>query len=374
MKICLDIQSAIGQRAGVGRYALSLAAHLAAEARDGDELAFFYFNFRRRQPPFSAPNARFRTCRFLPGALVQKAWTHLDWPPFDAFAGAHDLFHFPNFFIPPLRKGRAVVTIHDVSFLRFPEFAEARNQRYLERTIRQTVARADAILTDSRFSAGEIAALLDVPPGRVHAVHLGVAPHMRPPPPETVAATRRRLGLERPYLLTVGTLEPRKNIPFLADVFEQLAGAYPGDLVLAGAPGWKVEAILARLARSPAADRIRRLDYTAEADLPALYAGADCFLCASHYEGFGLPPVEALACGAPVVSSPGGSLREVLGESAILLDPVDPRLWADRIRELLENRPARQAAIAAGFAQAARYTWPKTARQTWEIYRKVDVS
>lgn len=370
MKICLDIQSAIGQRAGVGRYALSLAAALADAPREGDELAFFYFDFRRRGAPFAAPHARFHACRLLPGALVQKAWTRLNWPPFDAFAGAHDLFHFPNFVIPPLRRGRAVVTIHDVSFLRFPAFAEDRNRRYLETAMRRTIARADAILTDSRFSASEIVSLLGVPAERVHAVHLGVAPHMRPPPPETAAAVRRRLGLDRPYLLTVGTLEPRKNIPFLVDVFEQLAGDYPGDLVLAGAPGWKVAPILARLARSPVAARIRRLDHVADADLPALYAGSDCFLCASHYEGFGLPPVEAMACGTPVISSPGGSLREVLGEAARLLDPADPRAWADRIRELLESRAEREAAIAAGRTRSARYTWPETARQTWDVYRK----
>jgi glycosyltransferase involved in cell wall biosynthesis len=267
-----------------------------------------------------------------------------------------------------------VVTIHDVSFLRFPAFAENRNRCYLERTIPATVARADAILTVSQFSADEIVALLGVPPGRVHAVHLGIAPHLRPPEPETIDRLRRTLGLTRPYLLTVGTLEPRKNIPFLVEVFERLAGDYPGDLVLAGAPGWKVGPLLDRIRRSPVADRIRRLDYVPEGDLPALYAGADLFLCASHYEGFGLPPLEAMACGTPVISSPGGSLREVLGKAAVLLEPEDSGAWCASIRDTLSDGNRRRALAAAGIARAALFTWPETARRTWDVYRKVAAS
>lgn len=374
MKICLDIQSAVGRQAGVGRYTQSLAGQLGGLAGAGDSLTCFYFDFRRRGISFPIPQTRIRSCRLLPGALVQKAWTHLNAPPFDSFSGAHDLFHFPNFFLPPLRKGRAVVTIHDVSFLRFPDFAEDRNRRYLEGTIPHTVAHADAILTISQFSADEIVALLGVPRARVHAVPLGITPHMRPPPPETVDRARRNLGLTRPYLLTVGTLEPRKNIPFLVDVFEQLAPHYPGDLVLAGAPGWKVGPLLDRIRRSPVANRIRRLDFVPDGDLPALYAGADLFLFASHYEGFGFPPLEAMACGVPVISSPGGSLREVLGEAAILLEPSDAETWCARIRETLADEAKRTALITAGFAQAARYTWPETARRTWDVYRKVATS
>jgi glycosyltransferase involved in cell wall biosynthesis len=370
MKICLDIQSAIGPGAGVGRYTRSLAEHLPALAGPADALTCFYFDFRRQGPPPLPDGVKARACRLLPGALVQKSWTHLRWPPFDAFAGAHDLFHFPNFFLPPLRRGRSLVTIHDVSFLRFPQFAEDKNRRYLEKTIPRTVARADAILTISHFSAGEIASLLGADPARVHAIHLAVAPHLKPAPAEAVARLRKSYGLFRPYLLSVGTLEPRKNIEFLVEVFESLPH-YEGELVLAGAPGWKVGPILERIARSPAANRIRQLRFVPEADLPALYSGADLFLCASHYEGFGFPPLEAMACGTPVVSSPGGSLREVLGEAAVILEPVDPDAWRTAIRGLLADPERRRERAVAGRRQAALYTWEETARQTWSLYRKV---
>lgn len=373
MKICLDIQSAIGPGAGVGRYTRSLAAHLPAQAGPGDALTCFYFDFRRQGAPALPAGVQARGCRLLPGALVQKAWTHLRWPPFDSFAGAHDLFHFPNFFLPPLRKGRALVTIHDVSFLRFPHFAEERNRRYLEKTIPRTVADADAILTISRFSANEIVTLLGADPKRVHAIHLAVAPHLKPAAAPEIARVRKAFGLARPYLLSVGTLEPRKNIEFLVELFESLPG-YMGDLVLAGSPGWKVGPILERIARSPAASRIRQLRYVPDADLPALYSGAELFLCASHYEGFGFPPLEAMACGTPVISSPGGSLREVLGGAAVLLDPVQPEAWHAAIGALLDDPDQRRRQTAAGLGQAARYTWAETARQTWALYRKAAAS
>jgi glycosyltransferase involved in cell wall biosynthesis len=373
MKICLDIQSAIGPGAGVGRYTRSLAAHLPAQARAGESLTGFYFDFRRQGPPPLPPGIRLNACRLLPGALVQKAWTHLRWPPFDAFAGPHDLFHFPNFFLPPLRRGRSVVSIHDVSFLRFPAFAEDKNRRYLEKTIPRTVAQADAIVTISHFSAAEIVSLLGVDPARVHTTHLAVAPHLKPADAGEIGRIRKHYGLDQPYLLSVGTLEPRKNIEFLVRMFEGLDG-YAGDLVLAGAAGWKVGPILERIARSTAASRIRHLQFVPEADLPGLYSGADLFLCASHYEGFGFPPLEAMACGTPVVSSPGGSLREVLGEAAVLLETAEPDAWHAAIRTLLADPDERRKRREAGVRQAARYTWEETARQTWALYRKVAAS
>ena len=141
-----------------------------------------------------------------------------------------------------------------------------------------------------------------------------------------------------------------------------------------GAPGWKVGPLLDRIRRSPVVDRIRRLDFVPDDDLPALYAGADLFLCASHYEGFGFPPLEAMACGTPVISSPGGSLREVLGKAAIVLELTDSGTWCNSIRETLAEGEQRRNLVAAGFAQAARYTWPETARRTWDVYRNVAAS
>lgn len=369
MKVCLDIQPAVTQRAGVGRYTRMLIQHLAAQ-NPGDEIYGLYFDFKGRAAPMAVPAARQKAVRWCPGRIAQAAWRTLKWPPYDAFAGPADVYHFPNFVLPPLSTGKSVVTIHDMSFLRCPEFAEERNRRRLAAGIRDTAARADAIVTVSAFSAREISELLSVEPRRVFAIHLGVSEEFTPASPDDIAGARRRLGIERPYLLTVGTLEPRKNLPFLIDVFEKLAD-FDGDLVITGGLGWKYEPILERIRRSPRAGAIRVIGHADDALLRSLYSGAEAFLCTSFYEGFGLPPLEAMACGAPVISSTGGSLREVLGNGALLLSEFDAELWATETRRVLRDSTGRPGLVERGRRQAAKYTWEETARKTWQVYRKV---
>ena len=368
MKVCLDIQPAIAQRAGVGRYVKGLAERLGRFA-GGDELSLFYFDFQRRGVGFETPGARHRAVRWLPGRIAQQAWKRFGAPPYDWFAGRADLYHFPNFIRPPLSRGRSVVTIHDLSFVRFPEAAEPRNLAYLTARIGETVRRADAIIADCATIAEEIVERFGVSRDRVFAVPLGLEETMTRAGEAEIAELRRRFGLERPYLLMVGTIEPRKNIPFMVEVFERLTD-FDGDLVLAGGLGWRTEAILARLARSPRAERIRRLDYVAERDLPALYSGAAAYVFPSRYEGFGFTPLEAMACGTPVVASPHGSLREVLGGGADLVEDFNADAWAARVRQALDDTARRAALVAAGYARAAAFRWDDTARETWEVYRK----
>ena len=157
-------------------------------------------------------------------------------------------------------------------------------------------------------------------------------------------------------------------MPLLVEAFERL-GAFDGDLVVAGMRGWKVEPILARMRASPRAQRIRYLEYVDERWLPALYGGAELFLLASLYEGFGLPPLEAMACGTPAVVSPGGSLPEVVGDAAIIVRDYDPDAWAGRVSGLLSDGDARAALRARGIARAAAFRWEDTARETWRVYR-----
>ena len=370
MKVCMDIQAALGQRAGVGRYVRELLAHLGPEA-GGDELSAFYFDFKRTGLDAPPPGVALRACRWLPGRLAQAAWKRVGYPPYDWFAGRADLYHFPNFIRPPLSRGRkSVVTIHDVSFLRMPETTEAKNLAWLTAEIFHTAERADAILTDSHFSAREIVELLRVPESKVFPVWLGLPPFGPPPSPEESGRLRRDLGLTKPYLLMVGTIEPRKNIPFLVNVYEALA-EFDGDLVLAGGLGWKTEATLKAIADSPRAAGIRMLRHMDDRQLSALYAGASVFTFPTRYEGFGFPPLEAMGRGAPVVSARNSSLPEVLGNAAEWVDGYDAEEWAETIRAVLGDSARAARLRAAGFEQAKKFTWEETARKTWGVYRSL---
>jgi glycosyltransferase involved in cell wall biosynthesis len=369
MKIAIDIQSAVTQKAGVGRYTRELIEHLAGMMAP-DRLAPVYFDFKHDAEPVDIPDVETRAIRWIPGRVAQLAWNTLRFPPYNWFAGHADLYHFPNFIIPPLSHGKAVVTIHDLAFMRYPQFAETRNVSYLNKHIRRTAARADAIITVSRFSAREVCTYLGVPSERVFPIHHGIDPRFRRPEPEAMRATLAGLGLDRPYLLTVGTVEPRKNIQHLVRVFEALTG-FDGDLVIAGGMGWKTEPILDCIRQSPRAASIKCLGFTNDETLPALYAGADMFLLSSFYEGFGFPPVEAMACGTPVVSSTGGSLEEVLGDAAVLLPHYDIDGWTEAILRVQNDSDHRRDLIGKGTRQAASYTWEKTARQTLDVFRQV---
>ncbi len=369
MKVCIDIQSAVTQRAGVGRYTRELVQHLSTAAPD-DQFLLTYFDFKGRAAPLDVPNTTQKPIRWCPGRLAQLAWKTLGWPPYDLLAGNADVYHFPNFIIPPLRHKKSVVTIHDVSFIPYPHFAEERNVHYLRTHIKETIKRADAIITVSEFSAREICSYLGADEDRVFAVHHGINDSFARPNAETTARVLADCKLDAPYLLTVGTVEPRKNLPLLVEAFEKLTD-FDGDLVIAGGLGWKYEPILERIRKSPRAKSIRCLGYASDAQLPALYAGASAFLLTSYYEGFGFPPVEAMACGTPVVSSTGGSLAEVLGDAAVLLDSYAAEDWAEQIRRVLTDSHFREDLIDRGRNKAATYTWAKTASETMAVYRQV---
>jgi glycosyltransferase involved in cell wall biosynthesis len=370
MLFCLDVQPAVSQSAGIGRYTRRLAEHLDPLCAGDERLRLFCFDFRGRAHLPRCPKAEIRAVRWCPGRLAQWSWKTLGWPPADAFAGRADLYHFTNFILPPLRHGRAVVTVHDASFIRHPEYAERRNLAYLRRRIGATVRGAAAILTLSRHAAAEIEELLPAARGKVFPVPLGVDAGFARPDAATIARTLTAFGLSKPYLLAVGTIEPRKNYAFLVDVFEQLT-AFDGELVIAGMPGWQCEPIFRRLRSARRAERIRYLRFVPDEHLPALYAGSALLVYPSVYEGFGLPPLEAMACGAPVVSSCGGALRETLAGGARLIESYDVDAWVAELGGLLDDQAARASLAAAGRRHVAAFTWQRTAAATLNLYRTV---
>ena len=370
---CLDFQPAVAQGAGIGRYTGALARALVPLLSPEERLRVFYCDFHRRALSPPVPGAETRAFRLVPGAVLQKAWTRLGAPAFDRFSGRADVFHFTNFVSRPVRSGRTVLTVHDMSFERFPEFAEARNRAYLHANVARSAEKADVVLADSEFSRAEIEALVPAARGKVRATLLGIAPDFAPASAAEVAAVKAALGLERPFVLTVGTVEPRKNLPFLVDFWERLAPEGV-DLVVAGAPGWRCEGILARFAEAERRfpGRFHWVRRVPDGSLAALYSASSLFAVTSFYEGFGLPPLEAMACGTPALSSDGGSLPEVLGGAATVLHGFDADAWAHEALRLLRLEGAGRAELVAkGRARAASFTWESCARATLAAYREV---
>lgn len=335
-----------------------------------DELRLFYCDFKRAGRRPDVPGAVPVAFRMLPGAVMQKMWHHLRFPPFDWFAGRADVFHFTNFTDRPLAHGKSVVSVHDMSFERYPQFAEDKNLRYLRAGMKRTVESADAIITISDFSRREIEELLPAARGKVHVTHLGISADFTRATDAEIADVRKQLGLVRPFLMMLGTVEPRKNLEFLVDVFERVAERGI-DLVVAGAKGWKSGPILEKFASTRFPGQLHYLEFVPDGKLAALYSAAELFVMPSHYEGFGFSPLEAMACGTPVLSSSGGSLPEVLGDAAHVMNGFDADEWAGQVCAIVDDGEFRARLVRMGIERAAQFRWSDTARRTLDIYRKV---
>jgi len=294
---------------------------------------------------------------------------------------ATDVYHGPAVFLPLVKLGyRTVVTIHDlVSFL-FPRTVPRKYALYMRLMTRLAVRSADRIIAVSGATRDDLTRVLRVPDDKVAVIHEAVSPAFAvPPDPAAVDAVLRRYGIRRPYCLFVGNLEPRKNLSRLIEAFGLLRaravrapdGAAAPQLVLAGTRGWLYNGILTDVAAHGETSDIVFTGYVPAADLPALYAGAACFVFPSLYEGFGLPVLEAMAAGTAVVASRVGAIPEVAGDAALLVDARRPVELAEAIESVLTDPTLRARLVARGRARARLFTWEAVARQTLAVYESV---
>jgi glycosyltransferase involved in cell wall biosynthesis len=306
----------------------------------------------------------------MPARPLHALWTRRDFPPLEWFIGATDVVHGTNFLVPTTGRAAAVVSVHDLTPLHHPELCNAATLAY-PGLIRRALDRGAWVHTDSAFVAREVVEAFDADPSRVRVVNPGI-PDLPAASDAAAAAVLRQFlppGVER-YCLAIGTAEPRKDLPGLVRAFGAVAEGRPDvALVLAGPPGWGEEALDSAIAASGVRERIVRTGWVQEPDLAALLSRAGLLAFPSLYEGFGFPPLQAMRAGVPVVATRAGSLPEVLGDGALLVDVADHDGLVEALTTCLGDEVERRRLIAAGVAWSARYSWERCGDGLEALYR-----
>lgn len=291
--------------------------------------------------------------------------------PVSSAAHRVDVFHGPMHVLPILSRAPGVVTVHDLAFLRYPEQLPAGRRRYLLAATRFSVRKADHVITVSQNTANDLISWLKVPEEKVTAIPLAPAPRIRPVSGRSLDVFRMKWNIDRPYVVAVGTLEPRKNLPTLLRAFSKIKDQVDHQLVLVGPEGWLTAELKRTLQELDLGDRLRLTGFVSDEELGGWYSGADLFAFPSYYEGFGLPTVEAMRCGTPVLASDTSSFPEVVGDAGVLISPREENLWADTMLALLRDPERRATMAAAGKTRADMFSWARTAAETYRVYADV---
>lgn len=369
MRLAIDARSLMeGRHSGVEEYTTQLVRALRQTAPAGWQLVLFYNSLKPVRLPRFDRDIEVQGLR-LPNKIFNLSQWALSRPRWDKLVPA-DCFLVPNVRLVPLSFNvPLIVTAHDLSFERFPEFYSWR-RRLWHRFVRPRwlMREADAMIAVSHSTAADLAELYQIPADKINVIHSGISESL-PATPAQISAVKRKYSLPEKFVLYLGTLEPRKNIPSIVRAFDAIAGSVSQYLVIAGSPGWLGRDLQNAIERARSKLRIHLTGFVEEADKKSLYAAADLFVYPSFYEGFGFPPLEALAAGTPVITSFNSSLPEVVGRYATLIDPYQPAELALTMKELLQ-KPAR-VPREVGREVLDKYSWIKAARETWKVIEKV---
>ncbi len=363
MKIGIDCRLHFYNRTGIGRYIRNLVQALPDCAIEDAELILFQSR-REREKIVQAPAVRSRRV----GTPAHHRWERI-------FLAAEialkriDVLHSPDHVAPKQMGWTSVVTMHDLSFLAHPEAHSAESLLYYANVFR-TLRNAAKVIAVSEFTRHEILDRVSIAPERVTTIYEAVDPAYYPRSKSDCDRVRGRLEVPESYFLVVGTIEARKNLERLLAAYALLPRKDRPYLVLAGGRGYHYDRVLEAVQTHRLEDQVRFLGFVNDDDLPALYTGAECLLYPSRYEGFGLPILEAMACGCPVITSDHGSMAEVAGSAAILVDPNSSESIADGIMTLLHDSALRDRLVAKGHSRVKEFSWRSTAEQTLAVYRE----
>ncbi len=372
MRICVNASPAVHHIAGLGRYTQELMTALLAVDADNEYVAFYNRPAEARvDPPLDG-------IRHLTTNLATKPWRmsalagHLLRISQDRLFPDVDLFHATDHLLPRLSRVRSVFTLHDLVFRFYPEAHKPLNRWFLTLMMPRFLRAADAVIAVSESTKSDAMRLYGLDDAKIKVIYEGVNPQFCPAPPETVSLVRRKYALPERFILSVGTIEPRKNLTSLLEAYRALRNqGIEHKLVIVGKKGWLYEGFFRRLTQLGLENEVIFPGYVPDEDLPGFYGGAELFAFPSLYEGFGLPVLEAMACGAPVVTSDTSSLPEVADEAAILIDPTGVEGLAHAMGTVLGSAELRDELRAKGRKQAAKFSWEKAARETALVYRKV---
>lgn len=372
LPVVLDVSPGVHGRGGIGRYALELATALA-NAGQGAEYTLFY----NRAGEAAVPAALCRLPR-LTTHLGDRPWRlrvllgHLLGRPDDSLFPGQGLFHATDHLLPRLGAMRSAFTLHDLAFRFHPETHATLNRWFLALMMPRFLRAADGVIAVSESTRRDAVRLYGLDEARMRVIPEGVGAHFRPLAAEELAAVRTRHHLPPGYILHVGTIEPRKNLERLLEAYHALraAGEAP-KLAIAGRRGWHCEGFFRRRRELGLEEEVILLGHVAEEDLPTLYGAAALLAFPSLYEGFGLPVLEAMACGTPVVAGDTSSVPEVAGDAALLVSPHDTGALAGALRRALTDGPLRATMRARGLARAERFTWARAAAATSAFYEEL---
>ncbi len=367
LSVGVDATSLLGRPTGVGAFTAGALLGLAGTAGVG--VSAFAVSWRRRKEIRNLVPAGVSTeQRAMPARPLHAAWRRSSLPPVEWFIGDHDVVHGTNFVVPPTRRATRVVTVHDLTVVLYPELCDPPTLVF-PRLVRRAVAEGAWVHTPSQFVADQVVSEWAVDPGRVRAVHHGIPPLPDLPAAPAGSALRLPEGCGR-YVLAVGTVEPRKDYPLLVKAFADVAAAHPDvALVVVGGDGWGAARFSDALAASPFRTRIVRPGYLDDTALAATLSGASVLAYPSRYEGFGFPPLQAMAAGVPVVATAAGAVPEVVGDGALLVPPGDGDRLAAALVRVLDGGSDVVDLVGRGMARSDAFSWRSCAEGLFALYR-----